>query len=719
MTPPETFDQARAAHRQGNLALAESLYRRALGADPANAAAWYLLGVACHGRGNLGEAERALGEAVRRQPAHADAWNHLGVVLAAAGKLEEPVHCFLHALRARPDFPDARKNLALARGNPAVGPLVATLMTQAGGHEAQGRLDAARDCYQRASALRPDSAPLCRQLGIVLGKLGRLDEAVATLRQAVALQPDFAEAYQALGAALHHLGRRAEAADAYRAAIRIKPELPGVHSNLGDILAKAGDLDAAAESYRRAIAVRPDFPPAHNNLGSVLSELGRLADAVASYRHALRLKPDFLDAQSNLLKAINYDPAGDPATLLAEHRRWRELYGPVTGVGPGPAPGHDRDPDRPLRVGYVSPDFRTHAVAYFFEPILAHHDRARFEPFCYAEVAAPDATTARLQGLAAAWRPTVGQTDAQVAEQVRRDRVDILVDLAGHTSGHRLGVFARRPAPVQVTYLGYPNTTGLPEIDYLFTDAVVDPPGEPPWSTEEPYRLPAPFCCYAPPAGAPAVGPSPAARNGYVTFGSLHKLSKLNGAVLDLWCDLLGAVPSARLLLFRNNLTGSRRDEVRRHFLNRGIAEERVALRHDAGPAGYLGVYHGVDVSLDVFPWCGHTTACESLWMGVPVITLLGDRHAGRMTASVLDSLGLGDWVARTPGDYVATARRAAGGAEDLGSLRAGLRERMARSPLCDGPGQTARLEDAFRTVWRRRCDGEHGAGARQPRTTR
>jgi predicted O-linked N-acetylglucosamine transferase (SPINDLY family) len=355
-----------------------------------------------------------------------------------------------------------------------------------------------------------------------------------------------------------------------------------------------------------------------------------------------------------------------------------------------------------LRVGYVSPDFRTHAVSYFFEPILRHHDRNRAEAYCYAEVAAPDDTTARLQGLASVWRWTVGLTDAQLAEQVRRDRVDILVDLAGHTSGHRLGVFARRPAPVQLTYLGYPSTTGLSAIDGLLTDAIVDPPGEPPWSAELPYRLPGLFCCYAPPVDAPAVGPSPAARGFGPTFGALHKLSKLNTAVLDVWCDLLRAIPSARLLLFRNNLTGTRREEIHLYFVERGIGPDRLDLRHEMPAGGHLTVYGEIDVALDVFPWCGHTTACEALWMGVPVITLLGDRHAGRMTASVLMALGLDDWVARSPGHYLAIARRAADDWEGLARLRSALRERVRQSPLCDGRGWTARLEDAYRDLWRR-----------------
>ena len=409
--------------------------------------------------------------------------------------------------------------------------------------------------------------------------------------------------------------------------------------------------------------------------GIVLSEQGKLDEAIAAYRLALRLKSDFLDAESNLLKALNYDPRAGRETLLAEHRRWLSVYGPAPLLGP--APGLDCALERPLRVGYVSPDFRVHAVSYFFEPILAHHDRRRVEPICYAEVATGDSVTARLQGLAADWRWTVGLTDPQLAEQVRRDRIDILVDLAGHTSGNRLGVFSRKPAPrCKLTYLGYPNTTGLSTIDYLLTDAVVDPPGEPAWSTEEPYRLPGLFCCYATPAEAPEVGPPPEGRLGYVTFGSLHKLSKLNEAVLDLWCDLLRAVPSARLLLFRNNLTGSRQEDLRRHFQAQGIADERVELRHTKEGGGHLAVYQGIDISLDVFPWCGHTTACESLWMGVPVITLLGDRHAGRMTASVLQgsSTLLGMGRAHSPADYIAIARRMAEDVDGLARLRSVLR---------------------------------------------
>jgi predicted O-linked N-acetylglucosamine transferase (SPINDLY family) len=320
-----------------------------------------------------------------------------------------------------------------------------------------------------------------------------------------------------------------------------------------------------------------------------------------------------------------------------------------------------------------------------------------------------DAVTDRLRSLAHGWRPIHGRSDEEVAELIRADGVDVLVDLAGHTGG-RLGLFARRPAPVQVTWLGYPATTGLTSIRYRLTDAVADPPGEPSCHTEELVRLPGGFCAYRPAGGTPPVSPPPCRERGYVTFASLHKLAKLNDAVLDLWSHLLRSVPAARLLVFRDCLRGGVREDFRRRFQSRGLGEDRVLLRHQVeGPGGYLSVYKDVDLLLDAFPWGGHATACEALWMGVPVVTLLGDRHAGRMVASVLTQVGLDDLIARTPEEYAARAAGLAGDLERLATLRAGLRERMRRSPLCDGAGFTRHLEAAYRAMWRRWAAGDGG----------
>jgi predicted O-linked N-acetylglucosamine transferase (SPINDLY family) len=536
---------------------------------------------------------------------------------------------------------------------------------------ARGDAAGAAEALQQVAQRQPDSAEVLNNLAVALARLGRHDEAVACLRRALAARPDWAE----------------------------------LCLNLGNIHKDQGLLDEAISAHTDAVRLRPGDAEAHNLLGGALAIQGRLADARRHFEEALRLQPRYAVAHSNLLLALNYDPEIEPAELLAEHRLWGRLHGP--GLTPLPDHANEPDPERRLRVGYVSPDFRRHAAARFIEPIFASHDPAQVAVYAYAEVPAPDAVTDRLRGRAAGWRSTCGQSDAQVADQVRADGIDLLVDLAGHSASNRLGVFAHQPAPVQVSYLGYPNTTGLATIGHRVTDAVCDPPGEPARHTEALVRLPGCFCCYAPPEDAPSEAPLPALARGHVTFGSLHHLAKLNGAVLDLWCAVLRAVPSARLLVFRNTLRGSPEQRLRREFLDRGIEASRVELRHEAGPGrDYLDVYADVDVLLDTLPWSGHATTCEALWMGVPVLTLLGGRHAGRMSASVLAAAGLAECVAKTPEDYVALASRWAGDMGRLAALRAGLREQVRRSPLCDGRAFTTELEAVYRQLWRRWCAG-------------
>jgi predicted O-linked N-acetylglucosamine transferase (SPINDLY family) len=306
-----------------------------------------------------------------------------------------------------------------------------------------------------------------------------------------------------------------------------------------------------------------------------------------------------------------------------------------------------------------------------------------------------------MRGVVARWRSLCGMPDDAVARQIEADRIDILVDLGGHT-GTRLGVLARRPAPVQVTWLGYPNTTGMETIQYRLTDAVADPPGEPICHTEELVRLPSGFCCYDPPRDAPEVTPLPAASAGFVTFGGLHKLAKYNDRVFDRWCEVLRALPAARLLLFRDGLRGRTANRLRAEFIRRGVAADRLRLESRVDHASFLAIYQQVDVALDTLPWSGHVTACEALWMGVPTLTLLGDRHAGRMVASVLTQVGLQEFITRTPEEFVTRTVALVGDLERLARLRAGLREQVRSSPLCDAAGFTRRLEDAYRELWRR-----------------
>jgi predicted O-linked N-acetylglucosamine transferase (SPINDLY family) len=336
---------------------------------------------------------------------------------------------------------------------------------------------------------------------------------------------------------------------------------------------------------------------------------------------------------------------------------------------------------------------------------LTHHDAGQVDVVCYSELPWPDSTTARLKAAAPAWRDTLGQSDADLANLIRSDKIDILIDLSGHTSGSRVRMFAHKPAPVQINYLGYPYTSGLPTIDYRLTDAIADPPGEPVSYTEELFRLPSGFSCFDPGANAPSVSPSPAVRNGYVTFGSLHTLLRLNRNVLETWGRILNAVPNSRMVIYRDTLRGKVRNEIIRAFRSQGISPDRLDLQNEKPKDGnYLNVYHNIDISLDTFPWSGHTTSCQSLWMGLPVITLNGARHAGRMVSSVLHQIGMEKLVAQSPEEYVKIAVDLAGDVDALAALRGELRAQVAGSPLCDYAGFTRNLEQAYREMWRKWC---------------
>ncbi len=569
-----------------------------------------------------------------------------------------------------------------------------------------GRWDEAERDFRQLLAVQPEHPILLNGLGVVLASQRRHQEAIPVFRWAVQLHPTNAEVLHNLGGSLLNQGQADEAIACFRRALALGASFPAVHHNLGEALKGQRQPAEAAESYRRALALNPRFGPAWLGLGVVLAAQGLIPEAREAFHQARSLQSEDPTTQSAYLYFLNFDPETNRAELAAEHRRWGETL--VRGHPLHPFT-NARDPERRLRVGYLSPDFRAHPVAAFVAPLLARHDRRQVEVFAYAEVAQPDAVTERLRGLVNRWRDTVGLADERVAEMIRADGIDLLVDLAGYTLNHRLDVLARRAAPVQVSYLGYPCTTGLPTVDYRLVDAVTDPPDEAWHGTETLVRLEPVFCCYAPFSDAPPVQPTPALRNGFLTFGSLHKPEKLNDRVLDLWCRLLHAVPGSRLLLVREGLEGTTGQALLERFARRGVAAPRVACR-SLRPMGarHLDAYAEIDVLLDPFPWGGHATACEALWMGVPVLTLRGDRHAGRMVASVLSCLGLNDWVSETPEEYVARAVQAAGEPEELARLREGLRERVRQSALCDAESFTRQLEAAYRGMWRQWCADAH-----------
>jgi predicted O-linked N-acetylglucosamine transferase (SPINDLY family) len=475
------------------------------------------------------------------------------------------------------------------------------------------------------------------------------------------------------------------------------------NNNLGNALASRGAHRDAEVCFERALSIKPEFAEAYANLGNAFREQGRIAAALASYERALALEPRSPSIRSGRLLALTYSPAWSSAEILAEAEAFAALVEPTEQVTAWP---NDRDPERKLRIGYVSGDFRRHPVGYFLSAVLASHDKREVDVFCYANSAQKDDLTERLRGHADHWRAITGLTDDSVARRIIADEIDILVDLSGHTAQNRLGLFARKPAPVQLSWLGYWGTTGLASMDYLLSDAVTVSVGEERFYSEQVIRLPTGRFCYAPPDYAPQ--PSfepPMLRSGFVTFGSFNNLAKLGPDVARLWAEVLKAVPESWLLLKWFSLSDEAvRQRVQGIFKEFGISSDRLILRGRSPHADMLAEYGDIDIALDPFPFSGGLTSCEALWMGVPVVTLPGDAAPSRQTQGFLHTLGLDGWVATSAPDYVAIAAGLAADGASLQNFRRDLRSRMAASPLCDGPTFTRGLEAAFRDIWKRWC---------------
>ncbi len=618
---------------------------------------------------------------------------------------------------AKPNRQQRRQAARLAkqkgrRGNGAAAPADGTLQEAVKLHKA-GHSHEALQIYRKILAVQPDQVDALNLSGVANLELSHFGEAVKLLQAAVRLQPRYAEAHNNLGNALQAAGRLDEAAAAYRRATGIKPDYAEAHYNLGILLQKSSDIAGAMAAYRRAVESNPSFAKAYNSLAAMLREFGELDEAIEAYKNVLTLKPSFSGAHSNLILAMNLHSRFAAEDILAESRHWDEIHALPHAVRARPH-ANTRDPERRLRVGYVSPDFWCHSVSYFVEPLLANHDRNAVEVFCYAEVARPDEVTARLQTLADGWRSTVGLSDAEVADRIREDRIDILVDLAGHTPNNRLLAFAGRPAPVQVSWLGYGATTGMTAMDYRLSDAVVDPVDEGGVSYSETLiRLPHAFFCYSPPTAAPDVAPPPAHSNGYVTFGTFNNSTKVGPGAVEVWAQVLRETPGSRLLMKSDQF----RDEALRRkfldaFLSHGIDGERIEFMPKIpAMSGHLRAHGRLDIALDPFPYNGGTTSLEAAWMGVPMIALRGDRFFSRMGASILAQLGLTDLVAETAEDYVERAVALARNTEHLAGLRWQLRPRMLASPLCDAQTFARDIEAAYRDMWRRWCGKEAGDG--------
>jgi predicted O-linked N-acetylglucosamine transferase (SPINDLY family) len=708
-----------------------------------------------HLKGFLLEAEGLYLEVLKHSPRHADAKNLLGILLAQRGDPESALIWIGEAIAVDPRNPAYRFNygktlLQLKRPREACQALERA--TALGGDQAEthnelglarmddGNLKAATVAFRRALSLRPDYMEAHNNLGLALHRQGEYDEAGVSLRRALEFEPQSTQVMSNLGMVLRAQGRAAESAEIYRAALTLNPQDPVVLTNLGNALISLSRYEEAVACFREATAVAPDYAEAHynwgtahlraerlhaaaekfsdalakdpnlseaaSNLGSALLDLGRVEEAMDAFRHALSLRPDNMDVHSSLLFSLLLSRETTQQQIFSEHRAWAQRHA-ARFVSGSSEHRNSPEPERRLRIGYVSGDFRRHSVSQFFEPVLAQHDRGRFEIFCYSNVSFVDATTERLRRRADCWRETSSLSDDAVVDLVRGDGVDILVDLSGHTKHNRLLVFARKPAPVQITWLGYAATTGIGAIDYRISDAIADPAGTETLTSETLIRLPSGFLCYRPPPDAPPVGVLPAFSAGHITFGSFNSLAKVNPAVIGLWKGILAAVPGSRLLIKAQAVVDpDTRAYCLGRFVEQGIAPDRLDFVPSTQTLSeHLATYNRIDIALDPFPYNGTTTTCEALWMGVPVVTLAGDCHAGRVGASLLTRIGMDDMVARTSATYLAAAVNLASDPVRLSALRAGLRDRISASPLVDAVCFTRNLEQAYRSAWQHWCE--------------
>ena len=756
-----SLQQAISQHRQGNLPLAEAAYARVLQLRPNQPDALHMLGIlqfqsgrrdeaiellraatelspeksafhtdlamALLAHDRLQDAVDAYRRALELNPNQAEAWSNLGNALFRLDKLDEAIVACRRAIALRPQFPQAFFNLGMVLGK-------------------QRQLEEAASAFRQSISFRPNYAEALNGLGAVLAEAGKSDEAISVFHQAIALRSDYrdawnnlgnslreqdrgeealsafeqvlsrnpkdAEVLNNLGTTLESLSRYDEAIQAYRRTLAIRPDFAEAFYNLGNAFQRQGKLDEAIESYRSAIAIQSDLQAAHHNLANALREAGELDSAFSGYHRALEIGPNS-HLFGTLLYSLHLDPDVSRHDLFEEHQCWNRTYAQPLAHLIQPHT-NDRSPERRLRIGYVSPDFGNHSVGRFMVPLLAHHSHGSYEIFCYTDTLKMDFISEQNRASASAWRLTARMTDQQVAELIRNDQIDVLVDLTMHASQNRLLVFARKPAPVQVTYLAYAGTTGLEVMDYRLSDPYLDPqvgggpssahvpqgPNE--FYSEKTYCLPRTFWCYGAPPEAPEPSEPPVVKSGEIIFGCLNSFGKVTKAILPAWFRILSDVPNSQLIL--HSREGAHRtrlcDECERH----GVARSRIEFVGFVGTRSYLGTYNRIDIALDTFPYTGGTTSCDTLWMGVPLVSLFGESPHTRGGLSILSNIELAELATSDIDRYVEITKELAADVPRLAKLRGEMRDRMRASPLMNARQFARDIEDAYRQMWRTWC---------------
>jgi protein O-GlcNAc transferase len=678
--------------KAGRAPEAESIYRQILTAHPKEVGALFGYGVLLQMAGHAKEALELLRQAATENPNDADVRNAFGAALVNVGQLAEGEAAFRRAIALRPGLAGAHENLTSV--------LCYT-----------GRFPEALAAGERALVLAPKSAQALLAVAQAMVSLNKLPESIAMAERAIAVDPPAYRAHELVGHALMGMGRADEAIEAYRRAVSPQPGFAVAYSNLGNALQQRARTAEAMPMLEMAIRLDPNLPDARNNYGNALKDLARLDEACEQYRIAVRQRPSTALFGSNLVYAMWFRQACDPAEVLAESRAWAAYHAePLTAAAP--PHNNDRNPDRKIRVGLVSPDFRFHPVGRLIQPLVAHYDRSQIEIVLFSGVVRPDDLSKRMYADATAVVDVRATSDEQLAAHVRNANIDVLVDLQLHMSGTRLRTFAMRPAPVEITYLGYCATSGMTGMDYVLTDRTMDPwegpdpdGGAPsPIHSEKLLHLDGCYWCYGEPPNIPEPNPLPAlANDGAVTFGSLNSFTKLNDGVFDVWAEILRRVPNSRLFLV---VPGGpqRQENVRQMWVHRGIAGDRIRMTEIVGAFDYFLLYNQVDIALDPFPYAGGTTTMDALYMGVPVVTLAGRWALGRAGVTLLRAAGLPQWITQTSAEYVDMAASLAADLPALAERRRTLRDHLRASPLMDGPRFAADVGRAFRRAWRYWC---------------
>jgi len=651
------FQDALHLHRKGMIKDAMQIYRQIIDIRPQDSDTLHMMGIGAFQSNDIESAVDLLGRAVEISPDRADFKNDFGNVLKYTGQTDRAIQNYKEAIKIRPNYAIAFNNL-----------------------------------------------------GATMNDISKHHDAEQYLLRAIELKPDYAEAYYNCGITYKELGEIGKAIENYNHAISYS--YPKAYINLGVALMDIGNEVDAIKYFKQAIKILPNSTDAYNNLGNTLSNQGNPKKAVICYKKCLEINPNLHKARSNLLLTLHYTDTASPEEIFLEHKKWSDIHElPIQTRHPH---NNDRAHDKKLRIGYISPDFRSHPVAHFIEPILASHDRTSFDVYCYCDVNSADHVTQRIKALPVIWRDICRMSDNAATDLILKDRIDILIDLAGHTANNRLMVFAQKPAPVQATYLGYPDTTGLISMDYRIVDFFTDPPGTTEHiHTEELSRMPHGFLCYSPPGNTPEPCPVPALESGHITFGCFNKRSKITDEAINTWSAILSSVPDSRLFLkFKNFLCHEEKSIIIELFSKNNISPGRIdILKPIKSLPEHIGMYSIIDIALDTFPYNGTTTTCEALWMGVPVITLTGRTHASRVGTSILKNIGLDDLIAGSNSDYINKALLLAKDIERLKYLRSSLRDIVRESPLMDKKTFTIHLENLYRKMWHKktiRRDNEH-----------